>query len=106
MSVAKEQKQAKRGRKPTSGGRLSNALRGSGRGKVSWASCDPEATASLIEGVTDAGGAVMFGASRDGMALSVTLHLDGDRETIWIDRDKDVSEQLSALIDTLRDTLL
>lgn len=106
MSVAKELKYAKKASKKAGSGRLGAAIRGADTRKVSWKECDPEASAVLIETLTDAGGAVMFGASRDGMALSLILHLDGDRETIWLDRDKDVTEQVAALVDRLRDTLL
>lgn len=76
------------------GERLRNLFNhGEGR-RADWGSVDPGAIASTVEAVTGRGGAISFGTSRDGGAYSVTLFLDGERETLWFNGDADVEGEL------------
>lgn len=106
MSAVDELREKKKGKKRAGSGRLGSALRGTQATKPRWKDCEDEAALALIDTLVEAGGAVLFGASRDGMVLSLTLHLDGDREVVWLDRDKDVTGQVDAIRDRLRETLL
>lgn len=66
-----------------------------------WLSCSPERVQSVVDKITALGGAVTFGTSRDGGAYSVTLLLDGDRETLWFNGDAVLDDELQAVIETL-----
>lgn len=65
--------------------------------------------AELVVVAVNAGGAVLFGASRDGGAASVRLYLEGEGETFYFRPGEDVEdflrywiEQYSALDDGLK----
>lgn len=66
----------------------------SSQGKATWTEAHPNKVRAIVDVVTDLGGAVMFGKSRDGGALSVTVFMDGDKRTIWIGGDDDLEERL------------
>lgn len=66
-----------------------------------WSGCDAGRIQSVVAGIALLGGAVTFGTSRDGGAYSVTLLLDGNRETLWFNGDADIDDELQAVIDTL-----
>lgn len=70
-----------------------------------WSGCDPERLQAVVHNITELGGAVTFGTSRDGGAYSVTLMLDGERETLWFNGDADVDEKLQTVIETLTQML-
>ncbi len=66
-----------------------------------WLGCSPERLQGVVQKITMLGGAVTFGTSRDGGAYSLTLLLDGDRETLWFNGDADLDEELQAVVETL-----
>ena len=66
-----------------------------------WLGCSAERMQAVIHKITSLGGAVTFGTSRDGGAYSVTLLLDGDRETLWFNGDADLDDELAAVVEAL-----
>ncbi len=69
--------------------------------KADWGGCESEKIQAVIVGIVDLSGAVTFGTSRDGGAYSVTLLLDGDKETLWFNGDAELTDELQAVIETL-----
>jgi len=70
-----------------------------------WGGCDPKWLLEVVVGITEMGGAVTFGLSRDGGAYSVTLLLDSDRQTLWFNGDAELNtelEQVVAVLDTMK----
>lgn len=93
------EKDARAGRRGTRGstnnaGRL--AVFGSNRGssKADWGGCDPGWLQAVVVGITRLGGAVTFGTSKDGGAYSLTLLLDGDRQTLWFNGNAELDAEL------------
>jgi hypothetical protein len=86
-------------------GRLASAF-GAGlpEASMAWDEVDPRHIAWLVSVVTRKGGAVMFGASRDGGALMVTMLLDGEKMQKWIS-PRDVPEDVITFICETFDTL-
>ena len=82
--------------------RLEAFARGRGKGQADWATADAERIQAVILSITAMGGAVTFGLSRDEGAHSLTLLLDGSRETLWFNGDANLDEQLDTVIDTLK----
>lgn len=74
--------------------------RGSAQG-ADWGGCDPRWIAGVIVKITSLGGACTFGLSRDGGAYSLTLLLDGDRQTLWFNGDADLDAELEKVYVTL-----
>lgn len=75
-----------------------DAFSGGDKGSLAdWSSCDPAGVLGVIHKITQLGGAVIFGLSRDGGAHSVTLMLDDKRETLWYNGDADLSEAMEAV---------
>lgn len=70
-------------------------------GKADWGGCDPRWLQALIVSMTGLGGAMTFGTSRDGGAYSLTLLLDGERETLWFNGGCDLEAELEAVLATL-----
>lgn len=66
-----------------------------------WLGCDAGRLQAIVHKITVLGGAVTFGTSRDGGAYSVSLMLDGDRETLWFNGDADIDDELAAVAETL-----
>lgn len=66
-----------------------------------WLGCDADRIQAIVHKITALGGAVTFGTSRDGGAYSVSLMLDGDRETLWFNGDADLDDELQAVTETL-----
>jgi hypothetical protein len=62
-----------------------------------WASCDEKWLADVVVKITAMGGAVTFGLSRDMGAHSLTLMLDGERQTMWYNGDEDLTAALEAV---------
>jgi len=106
MSGSQEIRDARKGKKKKGLGKLGLALRGGDSHQATWGDCEPESIAELVCALTDAEGAVLFGRSRDGMALSVTLHLDGDRQVVWLDGKRTATQQIIELVDRIKDTLV
>ena len=67
-------------------------------GSADWGNCDPRWVAGVVVGITGLGGAVTFGLSRDQGAYSVTLLLDGERETLWFNGDADLEAELDGIL--------
>jgi len=96
--------------------KISDNKRGSGRGSVNnknrlaafsksstssgadWGGCDPSLLQQVVEEITRLGGAVTIGLSRDMGAHSLTLLLDGSRETLWFNADADLDVELQNVI--------
>lgn len=66
-----------------------------------WGGCDPDKMQAVIVGMTALGGAVTFGLSRDLGAHSLTLLLDGNRQTLWFNGGAELDEELDAVIGTI-----
>lgn len=74
--------------------------RGSGAG-ADWGGCDGRKIQGVITKITELGGAVTFGLSRDKGAHSLTLLLDADRETLWFNGNAELDEALDGVMATL-----
>ncbi len=81
--------------------RLEAFTRGKNGHKADWAGCDPERVFAVMVGITEKGGAVTFGTSRDQGSYSLTLMLGKERETLWFNGDADLDAELTAVVDTL-----
>jgi len=83
-------------------GRLKKLLSGTGvqAGKADWSSADPRWIAGVVHTITRLGGAVSFGYSRDMGAYSLSIMLDGDRETLWFNGGCDIDAELEAVYAT------
>lgn len=82
--------------------RLDTFKKGVGSTAADWGGCDPARIQDIVVAITELGGAATFGLSRDGGAHSVTVMLDGERETLWFNGNADLNEELV----TVRETLL
>lgn len=81
--------------------RLQAFAKGSGAGDAEWDTCDCKWIQAVVVGITAMGGAVTFGLSRDMGAYSVTLLLDGSRQTLWFNGGADLDEELATVVATL-----
>jgi len=99
--LEKKRSKGKRG-SVDNAGRLKKLLTGSGQqtGKADWSAADPRWLAGVVHVVTRLGGAVSFGYSRDGGAYSVSIMLDGDRETLWFNGGADIDAELEGVYAT------
>ncbi len=59
-----------------------------------WGGCTAEKLQTVIVLITELGGAVTFGTSRDQGAHSLTLLLNNERETMWYNGDADLDAEL------------
>lgn len=66
-----------------------------------WGSCSPERLQGVVVAITAMGGAVTFGLSRDMGAHSLTLMLDGERQTMWYNGDADLDDELALVLGKL-----
>jgi len=66
-----------------------------------WGGCSPKRLQGVVTAITALGGAVTFGLSRDMGAHSLTLLLDGDRQTLWYNGGADLDSELESVISTL-----
>lgn len=82
-------------------GRLEAFKSRSGDGGGDWGGCDSERLQAVVVAITGLGGAVTFGLSRDGGAHSVTLLLDGGRQTLWLNGDADLDVELEGIVAVL-----
>lgn len=106
MGLAKNQKHEKQVKGSKRGstnnkGRLEAFGRSSPSSGGDWGGSDAGRIQAVIMGITQLGGAVTFGLSRDMGAHSLTLMLDGDRQTLWFNGDAELSEELDAVIGKL-----
>lgn len=70
-------------------------------GQADWGGCDPGWIQACVVGITRLGGAITFGTSRDGGAYSLTLLLDGERETLWFNGNAELDVELEQVYHTL-----
>lgn len=66
-----------------------------------WGGCDSRKLQGVVTAITQLGGAVTIGLSRDMGAHCLTLLLDDGRETLWFNGDADLDEELQNVIGTL-----
>jgi len=83
------------------GKRLAGFAARTGAGKADWGGCDPRWLQAIIVSMTEMGGAVTFGTSRDGGAYSLTLLLEGEREALWFNGGADLEGELEKVLATL-----
>ena len=72
---------------------------GTNGGPVSWTKVDPIAIAETIEVVAIAGGALRFGYTRDGGALSIGVYGDGSPYTLYVSPHEDARDLLRSIRD-------
>jgi hypothetical protein len=97
-------KKSNKGAAAKANGRLGALLHDTGAGPnagMYWDDVDPRIIAWLVVQMQRLSGAVTFGRSRDGGALMITLLLDGDRETVWINPHDDAEQKLTGLCERL-----
>lgn len=81
--------------------RLQAFASGGKTGDADWATCDAKRLQDVVVGITGLGGAVTFGLSRDLGAHSMTLMLDGSRQTLWFNGGADLDAELATVLDTM-----
>ena len=67
------------------------------RGVASYVGADSGFLYGIVCEITKRGGAVSFGLSRSQEAWNVTLFLDGDRRTVWINGGDDINAELEKI---------
>lgn len=65
---------------------------------IGWDECNPEVVCAVVLAVTRLSGAVLFGRSRDGGALSLTVMLDDERKTVWFANEDTLDAELIEVI--------
>jgi len=73
----------------------------SGSGSGDWGACDPARLQAVVVLITGLGGAVTLGLSKNQGAHSLTLLLDGERQTLWFNGDADLNACLDEVTATL-----
>lgn len=101
-----ERRDRERGKRKSRGstnnrGRLAAFASKRESGTADWGGCDPGWIQAVVVGITRLGGAVTYSRSRDGGAYSVTLMLDGDKQTLWFNGDADLDHELELVYATL-----
>ncbi len=81
--------------------RLAAFSSGTGKGGAGWGTCDPARLQAVVVAITELGGAITLGLSRDLGAHSLTLLLDGNRTTLWFNGNADLDEKLVEVETTL-----
>ena len=75
------------------------AFKGRGAaGTAEWATCDCHILLEVISAITELGGAITLGLSRDQGAHSLTLLLDDSRTTLWFNGDADLTSELQEVL--------
>lgn len=77
--------------------RLAAFARKKADAKASWDGCDADRLKDVVVNVTNLGGAVLFGTSRDQGSHAVTLMLGDSRETLYFNKDADLDDELDAI---------
>lgn len=72
-----------------------------GSTEASWGSCSAQSLQGVVVAITELGGAVTIGLSRDLGAHSMTLLLDGGRETLWFNGDADLDDEMLKVLGIL-----
>lgn len=81
--------------------RLDTFRKGAGNAQADWGGCDERRIQGVIVAITELGGAITFGLSRDKGAHSLTIMLDGERETLWFNGKADLTEEMDGVKATL-----
>jgi len=89
---------AKRGTNDTASALSALGSRGRNPGKLNWDDADPKNLAAVIVSAVEAGGAASFSRSRDAGAVSLTIYLDGDKKTLWFNKDSSLDDELEVVI--------
>lgn len=77
--------------------RLARQARRGGQATRDWGDSDPVRLHSLVYRATCAGAGVLFGTTRDGGALVVTIYVDGEAEKEYLRPSDDLDEILEDL---------
>lgn len=64
------------------------------KGSAEWSGCSPEKIQTVIDLITQEGGAVLFGLTRNQGAHNLTLILGASKETLYFNGDADLDEEL------------
>lgn len=83
--------------------RLSAFAGRDGTSSADWGACDPARLQTVVVKITEMGGAVTYGLSRDLGAHSLTLLLDGNRQTLWFNGNADLDEELDGVVGVLKE---
>lgn len=63
-----------------------------------WDEVHPDHIAAVVVAVTKSGGAIMFGRSRKGDVLSITLFIGTDRRTLWFGPETEPEDELEKIV--------
>lgn len=66
--------------------------------RADWGEALPELMASVVVSITRLGGLASFGRTSKGNALSLTLFLDDEKTTVYINPDMDVDAELEKVV--------
>ena len=110
--MAAKQQHHNEGRSPSASGRgkrgsvnnerrLDAFKKRSGSGSAEWDTCDAELIKAVVCAITELGGAVTIGLSRNQGAHSMTLLLDDARETLWFNGEADLNAALREVLGTI-----
>lgn len=66
-----------------------------------WDEVHPEHIGAVVIAASLCGAAAMFGRSRDGSSLSVTIFLGKDKRTLWIGPEVEPEDELERIAATL-----
>lgn len=72
-----------------------------GNSSADWGGCDCSRLQAVVVAITGMGGAITIGLSRDMGAYSMTLLLDGDRQTMWFNGSADLDAELEDVLAVL-----
>lgn len=72
-------------------------------GAADWGNCNAELLLEVVVLITEMGGALIVGMSRDKGAHSLTLMLEKERVPLYFNADADLDEELRAVIAKLGD---
>lgn len=67
-----------------------------------WGGCNSELLQAVVVGITQLGGAVIFGLSKTQGAHSLTLLLDERKSTMYFNGDADLDAELQEVIQILK----
>lgn len=106
MTIGRDDHKDAGKRKPKRGSvrndnRLDAFASGTRNGSAEWSGCDSERLQGVVQQITEMGGAITFGLSRDGGAHMLTLLLDDNKKTLWFNGDSDLDSELDAVAATL-----
>jgi hypothetical protein len=98
-----QEKKANRGRRGSTNNKARLEAFDSERGgaDADWGGCNSEILQGVVVKITELGGAVTIGLSRDMGAHSMTLLLDGTRKTLWFNGSEDLDAALLGVAATL-----